>query len=111
MTATTTFQAGTIVKAPIMEGGKVVGHGRAVVLKLWNETDPSVGYIVRFYGAKASTALVFGREMKAVGKLEDMSERLLKSLVGQLYGKADGNTVWMNASVLLTTKRRERLAH
>ncbi|MEU7243356.1 DUF6409 family protein [Streptomyces sparsogenes] len=106
MTATV-IPAGTVVRCPKMETGKVVGHGRAVVLGLFNETDPTSGYLVWFYGkgAKKCGSLVFRREMTIVGTIEEMSVRTLTTVARGLNGVAGGHALWMRAGSLLLRKR------
>ncbi|MEV0444061.1 DUF6409 family protein [Streptomyces spectabilis] len=111
MNATTTVKPGTVIRAPHMVAGHLTGVRRGVVLGEFAKGDPTSGYLVWFYGAgpaQKATSLVFPRELKAVGTIDDMSERTLTTIARGLNGSTAGRTLWMEAGSKLAQKRAAR---
>ncbi|MEU3708381.1 DUF6409 family protein [Streptomyces anulatus] len=87
VTSSTTTQgtllAGALVRCPRYVEGKNTGMRKAVVLGLFNTSDPKGGYRVYFYTLGhasielGTVGLVFSKEAVELGVVEELSERTL----------------------------------
>lgn len=108
MTATLTFDAGTVVRAPRFVEGTDTGTRKGIVLGDFGDN----GKLVWFYtvgGPEAETRLVFKRELEFAGDIYGMSERMLLKIVKGLRNSDTGRTVGYAAQRLGSQLRTLRL--
>lgn len=112
VTTSTTIETGTIVRCAQRVDGRNITR-RAVVLGLFNPSDPTSGYGVWFYGAgdadTGALSLAFEREITVVGSIDDMSERTLLKLERGSRTFGGAHALRLMASTLRLRKRHARL--
>jgi len=111
-TTETTFSTGDIVKGRPVKHGEPQPLRNGIVLRLFGD-DPSSGYLVWWYGkGPASTETVswmFGRELRHIGVLEDLSLRVLTEIERGAATFGDASRVGYKAASLRGTKRVLRI--
>lgn len=107
-TTTDTYTTGDIVKGRPLKEGELQPARNGIVLRLFGD-DPSNGYLVWWYGkgpaSMQTVSLMFGRELRRIGALEDLSLRTITQIERGAATFDDASRVAYSAASLRLSRR------